>query len=57
MCTFAQAQARYDAQLPEDFYPEDEEVEDELDFDDRKDECGFFDDYEDECDFGDWGLD
>lgn len=47
MCTFAQAQARYDAQLPEDFYPEDEEVEDELDFDD----------YDDECDFDDWGLD
>ena len=47
MCTFAQAQARYDAQLPEDFFPEDEEVEDELDFDD----C------EDGCDIDDWGLD
>ena len=49
MCTFAQAQARYDAQLPEDFYPEDEEVEDELDFGDDDD----FDIYDD----GDWGLD
>ena len=49
MCTFAQAQARYDAQLPEDFFPEDEEVEDELDFDDDDD----FDIYDD----GDWELD